>query len=82
MKLRACLQNDIKFDTTDQVAIDEVYLGANWKYVPSFKKFKKVTPPPAFYNLNKKDAQTYYKKQFMEMAARDKMPVLGLVAFI
>lgn len=80
MRLRNCLHQDIKFDATDQVAIDEVYIGANWKYIPSFKKFKKATPPPQHWNLNAKDTQTYYKKQFMEMASRDKMPVLGLVA--
>ena len=80
MKLRSCLHRDIKFDSTDVVAIDEVYVGANWSYIPSHKKFAKATPPPQHWNLNQKETKEYYKKQFMELAAQDKMPVLGLVS--
>ena len=80
MRLRTCLHQDIKFDATDQVAIDEVYIGANWKYKPAFKKFQAATPPPAHWNLNPKDMKAYYKKQFMELAAQDKMCALGLVS--
>jgi transposase-like protein len=80
MRLRTCLHQDIKFDATDQVAIDEVYIGANWKYKPAFKKFQQATPPPAHWNLNAKDTKAYYKKQFMELAAQDKMCALGLVS--
>lgn len=80
MRLRSCLHRDIQFDSTDTVAIDEVFIGANWKYKPAFKKFQQATPPPAHWNLNAKDTKAYYKKQFMELASQDKMPVLGLVS--
>lgn len=80
MRLRSCLKRDIKFDTTDHVAIDEVYIGANWRFKPSYKKFQAATPPPAHWNLNDKDLKSYYKQQFMELAAQDKIPVLGLVS--
>lgn len=80
MRLRTCLHQDIKFDATDQVAIDEVFIGSNWKYKPAFKKFQAATPPPAHWNLNPKDLKAYYKKQFMELASQDKMPVLGIVS--
>jgi hypothetical protein len=80
MRLRSCLHRDIRFDSDDIVAIDEVYIGATWSYKPSFKKFKEATPPPAHWNLNQRDTKAYYKKQFMELAAQDKMPVLGLVS--
>ena len=80
MRLRTCLHQDIKFDSNDQVAIDEVYIGANWKYKPAFKKFQQATPPPAHWNLSPKDSKAYYKKQFMELASQDKMCALGLVS--
>lgn len=80
MRLRTCLHQDIKFDATDQVAIDEVYIGANWKYKPAFKKFQQATPPPAHWNLSPKETKAYYKKQFMELASQDKMCALGLVS--
>ncbi len=80
MRLRSCLHRDIVFDSTDKVAIDEVFIGSNWKYKPSFKKFRQATPPPAHWNLDPKDTKGYYKKQFMELASQDKMPVLGLVS--
>lgn len=79
-RLRTCLRQDIKFNSTDQIAIDEVYLGANWKFKPAFKKYKAVNPPPAFWNLSPKETKSYYKKEFMRAASLDKMPVLGLVS--
>lgn len=80
MKLRSCLSRDIRFEATDQVAIDEVYLGANWHYKPAFKKYKEAGAPPEYYNLNDKDKKDWYRKRFYELAAEDKMPVLGFVA--
>jgi hypothetical protein len=80
MRLRSCLHRDIKFDSTDIVAVDEVYLGANWSFKPAFKKYKQAGPPPQHWNLNEKDTKAYYKKRFFEMSSEDKMPVLGLVS--
>lgn len=80
MKLRACLGRDIKFDSDDQVAIDEVYLGAQWSYKPAYKKYKQAGAPPKHWNLNEKETKQWYKKRFYELAAEDKMPVLGLVS--
>lgn len=80
MRLRSCLSRDIKFDSTDQVAIDEVYLGANWKFKPSFKKYKEAGTPPSYWNLNEKETKTFYKQKFYELASEDKIPVLGLVS--
>lgn len=80
MKLRTCLSRDIRFDSTDQVAIDEIYLGANWNRIPAYKKYALAGTPPDFYNLNDKDRKAWYKKRFFELASQDKMPVLGFVA--
>lgn len=80
MRIRTCLGQDIKFNSDDVVAIDEMYLGANWTYKPGFKKYKLAGSPPAFYNLNDKDRKAWYKKRFYELAAEDKMPVLGMVS--
>lgn len=80
MKLRACLGRDIKFDSDDQVAIDEVYLGAQWSYKPAYKKYKQAGAPPKHWNLNEKETKQWYKKRFYELAAEDKMPILGLVS--
>lgn len=80
MKLRSCLSRDIRFESTDQVAIDEIYLGANWNRIPAYKKYSKAGSPPEYYNLNDKDRKAWYKKRFYELASEDKMPVLGFVA--
>lgn len=80
MKLRSCLARDIQFSCTDQVAIDEVYIGANWHYKPAFKKYKSAGTPPEHWNLNEKDTKKWYKQRFYELAAEDKMPVLGMVS--
>lgn len=80
MKLRSCLTRDIRFNSTDQVAIDEVYLGANWHYKPSFKKYKSAGVPPEHWNLSDKDKNDWYRKRFYELAAEDKIPVLGMVS--
>lgn len=80
MKLRGGLHRDIKFSSEEQVAIDEVYLGANWKYKPAFKKYKEAGEPPKHWGLKDKEKHTYYKKRFMELASEDKMPVLGMVS--
>lgn len=80
MRIRTCLGQDIKFDSTDVVAIDEMYLGANWAYKPGFKKYRQAGSPPAFYNLNEKDRKSWYKKKFYELAAEDKMAILGMVS--
>lgn len=80
MRIRSCLGRDIKFESTDTVAVDEVYLGANWSYKPSHVKYKLAGEPPAFWNLNPKEKKNWYKKRFFELASEDKMPVLGMVA--
>lgn len=43
MKIRKSINHDIKVD--DSVILDEVFLGADWKRIPSFKKYQKATPP-------------------------------------
>lgn len=78
MKIRGCLHRDIKFDTNDVVAIDEVYLGANWTYKPAFKKYKLAGDAPP--NLSVKESKAYYRKRFYEMASDDKMLVLGFAS--
>lgn len=80
MKMRMCLGRDIRFDSEDQVAIDEVYIGAQWSYRPSYKKYQAAGEPKQHWNLNEKERMQWYKKRFYELAAEDKMPVLGLVS--
>lgn len=88
-KLRECLHRDIKFSSDEQVAIDEVYLGANWKYKPAFKKYKEAGEPPEeiIEKWNEGDPdqikwkrKSWYKKRFMKLASDDKVPVLGMVS--
>ena len=62
----------------DGAILDGVFLGANWKRIPSFKKYQKVAPPNPVWNLQGNDLKKYYKSQFMTAAANDKMPVLGI----
>lgn len=80
MKMRICLQRDIRFSCDDVIAVDELYLGANWKWKPSYVKYDRVGEPPAFYNLDEKDRKQWYKQKFIEVANADKMPVLGSVS--
>ena len=76
MKIRTAIQHDIQIP--DGAILDEVYLGANWKRIPAFKKYQKVAPPNPVWNLQGNDLKKYYKSQFMTAAANDKMPVLGI----
>ena len=76
MKIRTAIQHDIQIP--DGAILDEVFLGANWKRIPSFKKYQKVAPPNPVWNLQGNDLKKYYKSQFMTAASNDKMPVLGI----
>lgn len=76
MKIRTAIQHDIHIP--DGAILDEVFLGADWKRIPSFKKYKKVAPPPVHFNLQGDDLKKYYKSEFMRLASEDKMPVLGI----
>ena len=77
-KIRSSIQHDIHIP--DGAILDEVFLGADWKRMPSFKKYAKATPPPAHYNLQGDDLKRYYKSEFMRLASEDKMPVLGITS--
>ena len=75
-KIRTAIKHDIQLP--DGAILDEVFLGADWKRIPSFKKYQKATPPPAHFNLQGKDLDKWYKSEFMRLASEDKMPVLGI----
>ena len=76
MKIRTAIQHDIHLP--DGAILDEVFIGADWKRIPSFKKYTKAGSPPSYYNLQGKDLDKWYKSEFMRLAAEDKMPVLGI----
>lgn len=76
MKIRTAIQHDIHLP--DGAILDEVFLGADWKRIPSFKKYAKAGSPPSYYNLQGKDLDKWYKSEFMRLASEDKMPVLGI----
>lgn len=76
MKIRTAIQHDIQLP--DGAILDEVFLGADWKRIPSFKKYAKAGAPPSYYNLQGKDLDRWYKGEFMRLASEDKMPVLGI----
>lgn len=76
MKIRTAIQHDISIP--DGAILDEVFLGADWKRIPSFKKYQKATPPNPTWNLKEADLQKYYKGEFFRLASEDKMPVLGI----
>lgn len=56
----------------------EVFIGSDWKRIPSFKKYSKVPPPPPHYNLSCEDLKKYYRSEFYRLASEDKIPVLGI----
>ena len=76
MKIRTAIQHDIHIP--EGAILDEVFIGADWKRLPSFKKYQKATPPNPVWNLKGADLQKYYKSEFMRLASEDKMPVLGI----
>lgn len=76
MKIRTAIKHDIQLP--DGAILDEVFLGSDWKRIPSFKKYQKATAPPAHFNLQGKDLDKWYKSEFMRLASEDKMPVLGI----
>ena len=76
MKIRTAIQHDIHLP--DGAILAEVFLGADWKRIPSFKKYQKAGLPPSYYNLQGKDLDKWYKSEFMRLASEDKMPVLGI----
>lgn len=75
-KIRTAIKHDIQLP--DGAILDEVFLGSDWKRIPSFKKYQKATAPPAHFNLQGKDLDKWYKSEFMRLASEDKMPVLGI----
>lgn len=75
-KIRTAIQHDIHLP--DGAILDEVFLGADWKRIPSFKKYAKAGSPPAHFNLQGKDLDKWYKSEFYRLASEDKMPVLGI----
>lgn len=79
MKIRKSINHDIKVD--DSVILDEVFLGADWKRIPSFKKYQKATPPKPVWNLKGEHLRRYYKSEFYRLASADKIPVLGISSY-
>ena len=78
MKIRTAIQHDIHIP--EGAILDEVFLGADWKRIPSFKKYQKAGLPPKHFNLQGKDLDKWYKSEFMRLASEDKMPVLGIAS--
>lgn len=76
MKLRSAIQYEIEIP--EGAILDEVFIGADWKRIPSFKKYQRATPPNPVWNLTGKDLDKYYKSEFLKLAAQDKKPVLGI----
>lgn len=76
MKIRQAIKHDIEIP--EGAILDEVFLGADWKRIPAFKKFQKATPPNPVWNLTGDDLKRYYKSEFFRLASADKMPVLGI----
>lgn len=76
MKIRSAIQHDIQIP--EGAILDEVFIGADWKRLPSFKKYQRATPPNPVWNLQGADLQKYYKSEFLRCASEDKMPVLGI----
>lgn len=76
MKIRTAIQHEINIP--EGAILDEVFIGSDWKRLPSFKKYQKATPPNPVWNLQGDDLKRYYKSEFLRLAAEDKMPVLGV----
>lgn len=79
MKIRQVLDTD--FEMSDELIMDEVFLGGDWSRVPSFKKYQLATPPKVHWNLTDPERKAYYKSEFMRLASEHKMPVLGICSF-
>lgn len=76
MKIRNSISYEIQIP--DGAMLDEVFIGADWRRIPSFKKFQRATPPNPIWNLQGEDLQKYYRSEFLKLAAQDKKPVLGI----
>lgn len=76
MKIRSAIRHDIR--VPEGAILDEVFIGSDWKRIPSFKKYSKVPPPPPHYNLSGEDLKKYYRSEFYRLASEDKIPVLGI----
>ncbi len=76
MKIRTAIKHDIQIP--EGAILDEVFLGADWKRIPSFKKYQLATPPNPIWNLQDDDLKKYYKSEFMRLASENNMPVLGI----
>ena len=59
MKIRTAIKHDIQIP--EGAILDEVFLGADWKRIPSFKKYQLATPPNPIWNLQDDDLKKYYK---------------------
>jgi hypothetical protein len=75
MKLRGSIQHEI--DLPDGAILDEVFIGADWRRIPSFKKYQRATPPNPVWNLTGDDLKRYYKSEFLKLAAQDKKTCIG-----
>lgn len=75
-KIRSSIKHEISIP--EGAMLDEVYIGADWKRIPSFKKYQRATPPNPVWNLQGDDLKRYYKSEFLRLASEDKMPVLGI----
>lgn len=76
MKIRKSIHHEISLP--DGAILDEVFIGADWRRIPSFKKYQRATPPNPVWNLKGDDLKRYYKSEFLRLAANDKKPVLGI----
>ena len=62
MKIRTAIKHDIHIP--EGAILDEVFIGADWRRIPSFKKYQRATPPNSVWNLQGKDLKLYYKSEF------------------
>lgn len=76
MKIRTAIKHDINIP--EGAILDEVFIGADWKRIPSFKKYQRATPPNPVWNLQGEDLKKYYKSEFFRMASESKYAILGI----
>lgn len=76
MKIRQVLDTD--FDMSDDIIMDEVFIGGDWSRVPSFKKYQMAAPPKTHWNLTDDERKAHYRSEFLRLASEHKMPILGI----